>query len=386
MGHGSLVRGRADYYWRLHVDCKLDYFYKYIIKMLNIFYFIQVLSTKLLGKRPNIKQKSVTIIHSSTTETVRLPPDDTGQVTVHPAVRSKLPLKMKVRESKIQNKKRCRENPKSTNNNNSPKKQKRILKKKTRVSAAVSAEEAHSKTNDAMIEVPSSKVKKSPQHVVHNKKKKKKKEVIDYSTTQAECEITNNLINTDAKNILAVDTDPFGKVQNWLLRSHSALPKSKSTPAGLTSRNEPHRRPRVEKTKTVSVGNLTDKEKVRLQVIYKPPFKFSLKLRKPDKTTVVVDPKSSIQKAKHKTGAQRTGVLVKKVQRRERHKEKVKKDISDVKVTQQGASTSKAVPNVVFSNMTGLDVKQDDIDSNIHTVQSDLEVLLSESEFLFSDD
>lgn len=329
-----------------------------------------------------MKQKSVTIIHSSTTETVRLPPDENGQVTVHPAVRSKLPLKKKVRESKVQNKKRRREAQKTNNNNNnnSPKKQKQLLKKKKRVSAPVGTEDAHTKTNDAMIEAPSSKVKKSPQHVVHNKKKKKKKEVIDYSTTQAECEITNNLI-TEPKNLLAVDTDPFGKVQNWLLRSHSALPKSKSTPAGLTTRNEPHRRPRVEKSKTVSVGNLTDKEKVRLQVIYKPPFKFSLKLRKPDKTSVVVDPKSSTQKCKRNT-AQRTGVLVKKVNRHERVKEKGK---SEVMVPSQVPTTSKGVPNVVFSNKTGLDVKENDIDSNIHTVQSDLEVLLSESEFLFSD-
>lgn len=352
------------------------------------------MSTKLLGKRPNIKQKTVTIIHSSTTETVRLPPDgDTGQVTVHPAVRSKLPLKRKVRESKIQNKKRRRDNPKNNNNNNnnSPKKQKKILKKKKRVSAAVVAEEAHTKTNDAMIEVPSSKVKKSPQHAVHNKKKKKKKEVIDYSTTQAECEITNNLINTDPKNVLAAvsDTDPFGKVQNWLLRSHSALPKSKSTPAGFASRNDNHRRPRVEKTKTVSVGNLSDKDKIRLQVIYKPPFKFSLKLRKPDKSTAVTDPKASIQKAKRKPGAPRTGVLVKKVQRRERKPNEVKNRVKEVSsgsnAVPQVATTSKSIPNVLFSNSTGLELKSDDIDSNIHTVQSDLEVLLSESEFLFSD-
>lgn len=351
----------------------------------------------MLGKHPDIKKKSVTIIHSSTTETVRLPPDgDTGQVTVHPAVRSKLPLKCKVREAKIQNKKRRRDNPKN-NNNNSPKKQKRLLKKKKRVSAAVGAEEAHSKTNDAMIEIPSSKVKKSPQHVVNNKKKKKKKEVIDYSTAQADCEGTNHLLTTEPKGMLAVaDTDPFGKVQNWLLRSQSALPKSKSTPAGFTSRNEhPQRpRPRVDKSKTVSVGNLTDKDKVRLQVIYKPPFKFSLKLRKPDKTSVVVDPKTSIQKAKRKTGTTtRTGVLVKRVQRRERKpgetKHRNSKEIVSTAVPIPPtkvpvAATSKSFP--IYANTTGVELKPDnDIDSNIHTVQSDLEVLLSESEFLFSD-
>lgn len=360
---------------------------------------LQVLSTKLLGKRPNIKQKTVTIIHSSTTETVRLPPDgDTGQVTVHPAVRSKLPLKRKVRDSDLHNKKRKRDNT-GSKSNNSPKKQKRILKKKKRVSAAVSAEEAHSKTKDAMMEVPSSKVKKSPQHV-NSKRKKKKKEVIDYSAAQADCEGTNNLLNTEAKGVsTVVDNDPFSKVQNWLLRSQLALPKSKSTPGGFSSRNEnSHRtRARVDKSKTVSVGNLTDKDKVKLQVIYKPPFKFSLKLRKPDKTSVVVDPKTSIQKIKRKPGASRTGVLVKKVHRRERKQEpKHNRSSKDVVSSSAGqvsttttnpiaASSSKLFSNVVYSNTLGVELQADDIDSNIHTVQSDLEVLLSESEFLFSD-
>lgn len=335
----------------------------------------------------------MTIIHSSTTETVRLPPDaETGQVTVHPAVRSKLPLRSKVREAKIQNKKRRRDNSKN-NNNNSPKKQKKLLKKKKRVSAAVGAEEAQGKTNDAMIEIPPSKVKKSPQHGI-TKKKKKKKEVIDYSTAQADCEGTNNLLNTEPKTVLAVaDNDPFGKVHNWLLRSHSALPKSKSTPAGFTRENQHRLRPRVDKSKTVSVGNLSsDKDKVRLQVIYKPPFKFSLKLRKPDKTSVVVDPKASVNKIKRKPGGARTGVLVKKVQRGERKldsKHRSNKDVSTQPSTspvKNAPTSSKSFPNVAFSNATGVELKTDnDIDSNIHTVQSDLEVLLSESEFLFSD-
>lgn len=56
---------------------------------------------RLLGKRPDLKLKSVTIIHSSTTETVRLPPEGAEGVTVHPpAVRAKLPLSRKVREKR----------------------------------------------------------------------------------------------------------------------------------------------------------------------------------------------------------------------------------------------------------------------------------------------
>ena len=55
-----------------------------------------MLSTKLLNKKTNKKLKSVTIIHSATTETVRLPEDNNG-VIVHTAVRTKVPLKQKVR-------------------------------------------------------------------------------------------------------------------------------------------------------------------------------------------------------------------------------------------------------------------------------------------------
>lgn len=58
-------------------------------------------SIRLLGKQSDLKLKSVTIIHSSTTETVRLPPEGAEGVTVHPpAVRAKLPLSRKVREKR----------------------------------------------------------------------------------------------------------------------------------------------------------------------------------------------------------------------------------------------------------------------------------------------
>lgn len=38
----------------------------------------QALTTKLLGRGTNLKKKTVTIIHSATTETVRLPDDNNG--------------------------------------------------------------------------------------------------------------------------------------------------------------------------------------------------------------------------------------------------------------------------------------------------------------------
>ena len=112
------------------------------------------------------------------------------------------------------------------------------------------------------------------------KKSKQNKEVIDYSNP-------DNHTNT------------FGKVQKWLLESpivssaasqieHASkisniMSKSQSTPEHLmaTQRSPSN-------TKTKSTTNLNDK--VRLQVVYKPPFKFSLKFSKNDpsvKTKVI---------------------------------------------------------------------------------------------------
>lgn len=320
-------------------------------------------------------------MHSSPTEAVRLPPEGTEGVTVHPAIRSKVPLKRKVRDGKLRKKHKIKDN-----NNKSPIKSKKSpKKKKKRVSAPVGAEENRKKDGDgAVIEVPSSKVKKSPQHVVASKKKKKKKEIIDYSSTQGDIDGKKGLVNGEgAQNALTPETDSVGKVQNWLLKSQLALPKSKSTPAGLTDKTNrsPHKRtasrPRAEKSKARSLGNLpSDKEKVRLQVVYKPPFKFSVKLRKPEKTSVIIErnPERTNKKVLENKNP-RTGVLVRTVKEQEH---KTYKPISKVNAVQEISPATATSP---------LQAKiPNDIDSNVHTVQSDLEVLLSESEFLFSDD
>lgn len=351
---------------------------KCVVKLcLNIIKFLQVLSTKLLGKRPEIKLKPVTIMHNQPTETVKLPDPD-GQVTVHPQLRSKLPLKKKVRNGKkIKRQYKSKEtvNGKTT----SPNKHKASPKKKKRVSAAVSAEETRKKLGDtaAVIEIPPSKVKRSFQPNI-TKKKKKKKEVIDYSGAQNDQDGKKGLISAEVVHnpVTPEVTDPVGKVQNWLLKSHNpALPKSKSTPVGLTDKasRSPHKkptiRPKTEKSKSHSIGNLpNDKDKVRLQVVYKPPFKFSVKLKKPDKTTVV----------KPKT---RAAVLVKTIKDRE---PKFKKNT--VKPSEEPIVATGIAASPLQENKSATRQPTDDIDSNIHTVQSDLEVLLSESEFLFSGD
>nr|CAD7567528.1 unnamed protein product [Timema californicum] len=302
-----------------------DHWYAVLLIVFAII-FVLVLSTKLLGKRPNPKLKSITIIHSSTTETVRLPPEgEGGQVTVHPAaVRSKLPLKRKVREAREKHRltrHRAKNKDTSNNNNTTPIKTKKIINKKKKKKNAiidgtqVNPNEAASKpaTNVAEETALKRKLKKSKQQL---KMKKKKKEVIDYSSAQGDKEKLGVVSPSDNGPIIAsVDTDPVGKVKNWLLNSQQpqsrSIPKSKSTPVALTSPHvgtksptKPHAgRHKDEPPKSRSTGNLqsanktagiSDKDKVRLQVVYKPPFKFSLKLRKPDKTSatstnVVVD-------------------------------------------------------------------------------------------------
>ncbi|XP_074038980.1 disintegrin and metalloproteinase domain-containing protein 10 isoform X1 [Leptinotarsa decemlineata] len=343
----------------------IDYWYA-VAGIILIVIVLLILSTKYLGKRPNFKIKSVTIMHKSSTEAVRLPPEGEGGVTVHPGVRSKLPLKRKVRDGKVKRKRKTK--VESINNNlNSPSKPKVSPKKKKRVSAAVGAEEARTKPLDTNVfEVPNNKIKKLTQANVA-KKKKKKKEIIDYSSVQADIEGgKEELVGAEiVHNPITPESDSVGKVQNWLLKSQYALPKSKSTPVGLTdkTRRSPHKRPtirpRTDKSKSHSVGNIpSEKEKVRLQVVYKPPFKFSVKLRKPEKTSVVIERAPDVSRKLEKVP--RTGVLV-----------------QQVKLSGDKPIASADSPRI--------DVNPD-IDSNIHTVQSDLEVLLSESEFLFSDD
>lgn len=369
----------------------MDYWYGVALIVIGVIALL-ILSTRLLGKRPNLKLKSVTIMHSQTTETVRLPEGDNGQVTVHPALRSKLPLKRKVRNGKKLRSKHKKPKESINNNINSPSKSKNSPKKKKRVSAPVGAEESRKKTGDtaAVIEIPPSKVKKSPQTTI-TKKKKKKKEVIDYSNTQIDAEGKKGLINAEVVHTpITPEADPVGKVQNWLLKSQPGFPKSKSTPERLTDKNRsPHKRPTVrtrnEKGKSHSIGNIpNDREKVRLQVVYKPPFKFSVKLRKPDKSVVVEKSTEKVSKKIEKKPV-RTGVLVRTVREKSTKQPTTTKSTPAEAVVNSGAAATVPLASPLQVNISLPDTPNN-IDSNTHTVQSDLEVLLSESEFLFSGD
>ncbi|XP_017780952.1 PREDICTED: disintegrin and metalloproteinase domain-containing protein 10-like [Nicrophorus vespilloides] len=390
----------------------MDYWYAVVLIIVTVISLL-VFSTKVLGKRPSVKLKTVTIMHSQTTEAVRLPEGDGGgggNVTVHPAVRSKVPLKRKVRDGKLRKKRKGKEVTNNNNNNvnNSPNKS----KKKKRVSAAVGAEETRKKLGDtaAVIEIPPSKVKKLQQQqqqqqpvVSGNRKKKKKKEVIDYSGAQQDgAEGKKGLLGAEVvhgSSSMSPEADPVGKVQNWLMKSQhgGALPKSKSTPAGLVTgvRSSPHKRAvsnvkqsrATDKSKSHSVGNISaEREKVRLQVVYKPPFKFSVKLRKPDKSVVVVSKKPEATVVAPKKTTQRTGVLVRTVRDRNNTRKQQQKAANVVDAAATNITVGVSVATGPVAQQKDATKPAIDIDSNVHTVQSDLEVLLSESEFLFSDD
>lgn len=217
---------------------------------------MQVLSTRLFGKTTDLKLKAITIIHSSTTETVRLPGVvaganeagvGTGAVVVHPiVVRSKLPLQRRIRHADSSSVQR--------------KPHKKVIARK-----------------------------KKP-----FKTKKKSKDCIDYSAVK------------EKPLVKPSEEDPLGKVRNWLLNSHDisgslAVRKSKSSPAGFLHQGHQSRslggkvhRPSEQRGSL----DVNGKEQVKLQVVYKPPFKFCVKLKKPTEvaTTVVKEINSKVNR------------------------------------------------------------------------------------------
>ncbi|CAK9807652.1 Disintegrin and metalloproteinase domain-containing protein 10 [Anthophora quadrimaculata] len=348
-----------------------------------------VASMRLLGKRPDLKLKSVTIIHSSTTETVRLPPEGTEGVTVHPpAVRAKLPLSRKVREKRRHRKhKDSQVNGADKSGKDTSKKKKQPQTKRTSANAEDFARKRSTDATTAVVQDNKRKKTSSTRDKQNSngngsssadndkrkRKKQHKKEVIDYSAIQAEKEPEPN-------------ADPKSKVRSWLLASSqcrpetgrsnaSGLPKSKSTPVGLTSagtrlpatRQVPTRRPVESRETKVPATSVVRKERAKLQVVYKPPFRFSVKLRKSDKVAQVPALAPNTTHANGRPKLPRTGVLLRTAK---------KKDRVRIGRARQIAPTG-------IGNSAG-DLPEP-ANSDLHTVPSDLEVLLSESEFLFSD-
>lgn len=135
------------------------------------------------------------------------------------------------------------------------------------------------------------------------------------------------------------NADAKSKVRSWLLASSqcqpetarsnvTGLPKSKSTPVGLTSggaRLPPSRqivasrRPTEPREVRPAPSSAVRKERAKLQVVYKPPFKFSVKLRKSDKVTQqVTGHTTNVCHANSRPKLPRTGVLLRTTKKKDR--------------------------------------------------------------------
>lgn len=304
-----------------------------------------MLSTKLLNKKTNKKLKSVTIIHSATTETVRLPEDNNG-VIVHTAVRTKVPLKQKVRGQRKKNSAGETKGklPTEKANASSGDRKEANATATTTAAAAGVVRPKRKKTGAVRSQQPSH--QKQQHH--HQKKllslyksKASKKEIIDYSKR---C--------PDKATSSPGDLSAIGKVQKWLLESPSnagndgenssiisgdvlqsnnaaaiametlALKKSASTPERLTSpgngggggvgvlKKKPTGANGGGKSAYHGRDPSVQQEKVKLQVVYKPPFKFSLKLKKRSPavaTTTVVSPHRAKKAAAGSSGNKSRG-------------------------------------------------------------------------------
>lgn len=168
------------------------------------------------------------------------------------------------------------------------------LEKKKKRSTVVNVSGDEQPTTSTQPDTATRKVKKSQSK---SKVSSKHKEIIDYSKRTAVDENQSNAI---------------GKVHQWLQDSPITQPpkeqehvaktrqmnKSQSTPERLTQRAP---------KKSKSATNLD--EKVKLQVVYKPPFKFSLKLSKNSavKTKVIGAPAlgaaAELQRSKRRSRA-----------------------------------------------------------------------------------
>lgn len=248
-----------------------------------------------------------------------------------------------------------------TANGDSPKK---VTKKKKRVSAPV-VDEDQNKTLTEPAPIKTKKLKKT---------KSKHKEIIDYSKR------SENHSNT------------FGKVHKWLLESpivsqpvaevehtskvRNIMSKSQSTPERLAPRSP---------KKVKSLGNLNDK--VKLQVVYKPPFKFSLKLSKNSavKTKVIGGAigrnKRKVRADKHRdatVGAEapkssrRTALLIRTVETEQNPSTSVPKSKQNTEeVTESTYETLKSNDNEtpVYENVA-VGTSNRNVDNNVETVNS----------------
>lgn len=169
----------------------------------------------------------------------------------------------------------------------------KLEKKKKRLLVTITPGGDEQPTTSAQPEVTPRKLKKSQSK---SKVSSKHKEIIDYSNRSAADESQSNAI---------------GKVHQWLLNSPVGQPLKEQEHAARTrqmnkSQSTPERLAQRAPKKSKSATNLD--EKVKLQVVYKPPFKFSLKLSKNPavKTKVIGAPlgtAAELQRSKRRSRA-----------------------------------------------------------------------------------
>ncbi|KAF4532474.1 hypothetical protein B566_EDAN003050 [Ephemera danica] len=242
---------------------------------------LMVIIARVFGRREDSKLRSVTVMHSSATEPVRLPgTGGGGGLTVHPAVRSRLPLGKRVRA--------------------------KVTKKSTKPAPSAPAAAATAAMTVATTATATIPAVAEPRK--HKKRRRRRKEVIDYSDKQQQQQAATSSPPPSSAE------DPLGKVRNWLLSSNLAhappspskpLPKSKSTPAALQTPS-PSKSQKA-RNKSRSLGNLQAKAGARLQLLCKPPFKLTVKLRRApreESTGIAAQPRSA------PTSRPRTALLI----------------------------------------------------------------------------
>lgn len=230
------------------------------------------------------------------------------------------------------------------------------------------------------------------------RKSKTHSKVIDYSNVQEKNKITI-AGGSLGQSVTTAEppADPIGKVKSWLVSSQpphapststTVVPKSKSTPAGLAmAANRGGTKPRTSSA-TPKYSPSDSKDKLRIHVVYKPPFRFSLKLRRPEKVNGASAPAAGATAAPTNGSPRKARMPGQRVLLRTREREhrsgvakrahKRNKKLNSPKKTSAGGTSPSHPPTSSAPPPESADV----IDT---AVPSDLEVLLSESEFLFSD-
>lgn len=210
---------------------------------------------------------------------------------VHAAIRTKVPLKKKVRGERSKTKR-------SSTTKNGESSSKNLDKGTTSAGAVATTSNSKSKTLKRSIAKQTQKIKsRKGSDGVHLESKSSKNPLASTMAKVKSSRSKSKSTTAKAKEIMkhtkraSVDEDKlnaFGKVQQWLLDSPTTATQATSALQELDqldksrpmckSQSQTHNLSSAQRSpkKVKSLSNL--QEKVKLQVVYKPPFKLSLKL------------------------------------------------------------------------------------------------------------